>query len=156
MLVSSVSGNDRVNMQALRAEHSSIMAMASRLGGIAGNVKTRGDAHDARTLIGSIDNLLHAHLAEEDDNLYPALMAAGDEAARRLAADAFEEMGGIVGAWVHYRDHWTLEAILDQAARFAAATGGVMGALSLRLEMENDVLYPAMERLTDAAERSAA
>ncbi len=31
-----------------------------------------------------------------------------------------------------------------------------MGALSLRLEMENDVLYPAMERLAGAAERAAA
>ncbi|WP_284222612.1 hemerythrin domain-containing protein [Brevundimonas denitrificans] len=143
-------------MQALRAEHRSIMAMASRLGGLAGNVKTRADAHDARTLVVAIDHLLHAHLAEEDDNLYPALMAAGDEAARRLGAEAFEEMGGIVGAWIHYRDHWTPEAILDQAGRFAAATGGVMGALSLRLEMENDVLYPAMERLMGADERAAA
>lgn len=145
-----------MDMQALRAEHSAIMALASRLGGIAGNVKTRGDAHDVRALIGSIDNLLQAHLVEEDDNLFPALMSTGDEAARRLAADASEEMGGVVGAWTHYRDHWTLEAILGQAGRFAVATRAVMGALSLRLEMENDVLYPAMERLLGAAKRSAA
>lgn len=145
-----------MDMQALRAEHSSIMALASRLGGIAGNVKTRGDAHDARALIGSIDSLLQAHLTEEDDNLYPALMAAAGEDVRRLGAEAFEAMGGIVGAWTNYCDHWSLEAILAKPGRFAAATDGVMGALSLRIEMENDVLYPAMERLTGLAERSAA
>ena len=145
-----------MDTHALRMEHSSIMALASRLGGVAGDVKTRGDAHDARALIGSIDNLLRAHLAEEDDNLYPALMAARDEETRQLGAAAFEAMGGIVGAWTNYRDHWTLEAILVDVRRFAAATEGVMGALSLRIEMENDVLYPAMERLTDAAGRAAA
>lgn len=145
-----------MDTRVLRDEHSSIMALASRLGGIAGNVKTRGDAHDARALIGSIDSLLKAHLTEEDENLYPALMAAADEDVRRLGAEAFEAMGGIVGAWANYCDHWSVEAILAEPGRFAAATDGVMGALSLRIEMENDVLYPAMERLMGPAERSAA
>ena len=145
-----------MDTQALRAEHSSIMALASRLGGFAGDVKTRGDAHDARALILTIDGTLQGHLAEEDAELYPALMAAPDAETRTLGASAFEEMGGIVGAWASYRDHWSLEAILGDAGRFAAATEGVMGALSLRIEMENDVLYPAMERLTVAAGRAAA
>ena len=103
-----------------------------------------------------IDDLLQGHLAEEDERLYPALMAAGDEDTRRLGADASEAMGGIVGAWISYRDQWTLEAILADAGCFTAATRGLMGALALRIEMENDVLYPAMERLMAATERSAA
>ncbi|TAJ67477.1 hemerythrin domain-containing protein [Brevundimonas sp.] len=145
-----------MNISALRLEHSAIMAQASRLVGVAGAVKTRGDAHDAVALIQSLDVLLRNHLAEEDDHLYPALMAAGDEDTRRLGADAFEAMGGIVGAWANYRDHWTLEAILGEAGRFGAATEGVIGALALRIEMENGILYPAMERLTGGSERAAA
>jgi len=145
-----------MDIEALRREHSAIMARASRLGGVAGVVKTRGDAHDAVALIRSLDLLLRDHLAEEDDHLYPALMAAGDEDTRRLGADAFDAMGGIVGAWTSYRDHWTLEAILGETGRFGAATEGVIGALGLRIEMENEILYPAMERLTGASGRAAA
>ncbi len=145
-----------MDTQALRDEHASIMARASRLGGLADDVKTRGDAHEAYGLIASIDALLHSHLTEEDGRLYPALMTAPDEATRELGATAFEAMGGIVGAWTDYVGHWTVDAILGDARRFAAATRGVMGALSLRIEMENDVLYPAMERLNAAVGRTAA
>jgi len=144
-----------VNTQPLVEEHNSLMVLASLLGGVACAIKTRSDAQEARVLIQSIDALLQHHLAQEDENLYPALMVAGDEETRRLGADASEAMGGIVGAWTNYRDHWTLEAILGQAGRFAAATEGLMGALALRIEMENDVLYPAMERLNAAACRTA-
>lgn len=143
-------------MRALREEHRLIVALASRLGGTAGDIKTRGDAHDAYALIQSIDDLLRGHLAEEDENLYPAFLASEDEDMRWIGADAAEGMGGIVGAWVNYRDRWTIDAILREADRFAATTEGVLGALSLRIEMENDVLYPAAERLPDTTERSAA
>lgn len=137
-----------MDTQALRLEHSSIIGLASRLGGVAGDVKTRGDAHDARALILTIDDMLQGHLAEEDAELYPALMAAPDAETRTLGISAFEEMGCVVGAWVNYRDHWTLDAILGDPRRFAGTTKGVIGALSLRIEMENDILYPAMDRLT--------
>lgn len=145
-----------MDTQALRDEHRSIMTMASRLGGIAGDIKTRGDAFDACTLIRTIDDLLGGHLAVEDENLYPALMAAEDEETRLLGADAFEEMGGIVGAWVNYRDHWTADVILAEPGRFAVSTSGLISALSLRIEMENDLLYPAMERLSGAGNCAAA
>lgn len=145
-----------MDTQALRAEHAAIMVLASRLGGAAGDVKTRGDAHDAHGLIAAINGLLEGHLAEEDNHLYPALMAADDAPTRELGAAAYEAMGGLVGAWTGYRDGWTIEAILGDVRRFAAATHGVIGALSLRIEMENDVLYPAMDRVTGAVGRSAA
>ena len=145
-----------MDTQALRLEHSSIMSLASRLGGVAGAVKTRGDAHDARALILTMDDKLQGHLAEEDAELYPALMAAPDAETRTLGASAFEEMGGIVGSWVNYRDHWTPDAILGDPRRFAATTEGVIGALSLRIEMENDILYSAMDRLTAGRRLAAA
>ena len=145
-----------MNTQALVEEHKSIMALASLLGGVASAIKSRSDSQEARALIQSIDALLRDHLAQEDEDLYPALMAAEDEETRRLGADASEAMGGIVGAWNNYRDHWTLEVILGQARRFAAATEALVGALALRIEMENEVLYPAMERLNAAAGRAAA
>ena len=141
---------------ALRAEHSAIMGLASRLGGIAGAARTRDDAHDARAAILAIDALLQRHLAEEDADLYPALTDAPDAQTRLLGAAAYAEMGGIAGAWANYRDHWTVEVMLCHPGRFAAATEGFIGALSLRIAMENDVLYLAIDRLTGARRRSAA
>lgn len=145
-----------MDTQKLRREHRSIMGLASRLGGVASDIKTRGDAHDVRVLIQVIDEHLQDHLAAEDSILYPALIDAGDADTRTLGVRAFEEMGGIVGVWTDYCDRWTVEAVLKDAPRFAAATRSVLGALSLRMEMENDILYPAMDRLTAGAARAAA
>jgi hypothetical protein len=140
----------------LRAEHGVILRLVSQLGGRSRDVKSREDADHARLLIGVIDLLLNDHLAHEDAELYPALSHAPDPETRALGASASEEMGGLAGAWINYRDHWTRETILAHARRFGAATDGFIRALSLRIEMENDILYPAMDRLSDAQERSAA
>ena len=137
-----------MDTRALRLEHSSIMDLASRLGGVVGDIRTRGDAHDARQLIEQIDGLLQGHLRVEDAELYPALIGTEDSSVRELGARALEEMGGIIGAWLEYRDQWTVEAILADVRPFDVGTRGLLGALSLRIEMENDVLYPAMDRLT--------
>lgn len=142
--------------QALRNEHTAVLALVSRLGGLAHGVRLRDDAEGARALILDIDGLLSDHLAREDAFLYPALAASTDPATRALAADCSSEMGGLIGAWRGYRDHWTVAAILGDARRFAAVTHDFIGALALRIEMENDVLYPAMDRLTAGSGRVVA
>lgn len=119
-------------------------------------MKRRDDAERARALILDIDHLLRGHLAREDADLYPAMMGAADPRTRALGTSAAGEMGGLLGVWTDYRDHWTVATILGGTRRFAAVTGGVIGALSLRIEMENDVLYPAMDRPDGGAARDAA
>lgn len=139
-------------------QHRSIIDKASVLGGLCRHVKTRSDAEAARRLIDEVDVELVAHLTIEDAELYPLLMDAQDEGLRLLGAEAFEGVGGLLEVWVRFRDHWTVTAMLADPRRFAVAAGGVLGALSVRVEMEEDSLYPAADavarrggRVDDAA-----
>ena len=131
----------------LRDEHRAITDGVSRLGGLVLDIRTRGDAHDARAAILSIDAVLHRHLQFEDRELYPALMAAGDPAIRELGGKARENMGGVIDVWSDYRDRWMVEAILGDRRRFIDARPVWSAPFSLRMEMENDQLYPALDAL---------
>lgn len=142
----------------LRSEHDRILRQASTLAGLARTRMTRDVANDATAAISGLDILLVEHLEAEDGWMYPPLISSADEDVRRIASDCFEDMGGILGAWIAYRDQWSIEAILASPAVFARATDGVIGALALRVERENTELYPLVDRMVPIgldAERAA-
>lgn len=142
----------------LRREHALILDQASVLSGLASSRMTRDIAVQTHERIAAIDRLLVDHLTREDTWLYPSLMAADDHDVRLTAGGCFEDMGGILGAWVSYRDHWSAANMLAGPERFRTATDGVIGALAIRIERENRELYPLMDDLvaaTDAAPRAA-
>lgn len=136
-----------MDTRTLRAQHRVIILQATALNGLAGGIKTRDDAFQACKAVQAIDRLLVRHLTIEDEWLYPGLMAASDPVLQQQATEAFEDMGGILQAWVQYRDAWTGDRIFNEPSRFAAATRGIVGALALRVEREDDTLYPAMDGL---------
>lgn len=135
----------------LRSEHDRILRQASILAGLAGPRMTRDVATEARAAICGLDRLLVEHLQQEDGWMYPLLMASPDDEIRRVAAECVEDMGGILGAWIAYRDQWSIDAILAAPGRFAMATDGIMGALALRVERENTELYPLVDRISPIA-----
>jgi hypothetical protein len=131
----------------LSSQHALIMEQSRRLSALVADVGSRGDAMVVRRLMEAIDGLLVEHLSIEDGHLYPALINAGDPEMRDTALSAFEDMGGLCAVWAHYRDHWTTDRILSDPRRFHTATDDIVGALSLRVAMEESVLYPAFEAL---------
>ncbi len=139
----------------LRREHARILKKASLLNGLAGSRMTADVAQQSRAVILGIDQLLVDHLTKEDEGLYPTLMLAADPVVREAAQTCFEDMGGILGAWIAYRQHWTVPAIAADPQRFQAASGGVIGALAMRVERENQELYPMMDALSQTADRGA-
>jgi len=134
-----------MDIEALIAQHHFIIDKISVLGGVCGDIKTRADANEARQLIDEIDPELVAHLAIEDAELYPLLLNSPDAGLRTIGVEALHGIGIILAVWVRFRDHWTADVMLADTGRFAAATMAVMGALSVRIEMEQDSLYPAAE-----------
>lgn len=136
-----------MDTRTLRAQHRVIIRQATALNGLAGVIKTRDDASQACHAIQAIDRLLVRHLTIEDEWLYPGLMSADDPGVQKQAAEAFEDMGGILQAWLQYRDGWSVDRVFADPERFAAATRGIVGALALRVEREDDTLYPAMDGL---------
>lgn len=145
-----------VDTRQLSQQHQQLLRLARELAGCAADLRSRGDAMTVRRVIDDIDSLLVEHLTLEDNGLYPALTAAADPALRLVAEAAVEDMGGLCGFWAWYRDHWTLTAVLADAARFQAATEDIVGALSLRIEMEETTLYPAFDALNGVRASDAA
>lgn len=125
----------------LREEHARILRQASLLAGLARGRMTADVAAQARRVVSGIDGILMSHLECEDDWLYPTLAASEEPDVRAVAAQCVEDMGAILGAWTAYRDRWTEASILADPARFQSATEGIVGALAIRIEMENTRLY---------------
>ena len=149
-----------MDIRTLKAQHRVLLDRASELAGLSARVRVRDDAFVADHVIEGMHALLVQHLQFEDEWLYPTLMQASGDQLRDFAADSFEEMGGILGAWLAYRKEWSAETIHAHPGRFATATRGIVEALALRVEREEDHLYPAMEcllsKLTEAVPTSAA
>jgi hypothetical protein len=130
----------------LTREHRDLVARAAALVGLAESVKTGPDADEALGLISALDRRLVDHLEAEDREVYPLLMADPDPQVRTLAAAAFEDVGSLVGAWSHFAGYWTRPLILSDPRRFAETAGCILQALMLRVELEEDILYPAARR----------
>lgn len=149
-----------MNIRTLKAQHRILLDKASALAGLATRVRVPDDALEADHIIGGMNALLVRHLQIEDQWLYPTLMKADEQTLREFATESFEEMGGILGAWLAYRREWSANTIHAHPERFAMATRGIVEALALRVEREEDHLYPAMEsllaNLTGAGGTSAA
>lgn len=136
-----------MNIRTLKAQHHVLLEKASELAGLATRLRVPDDALEADQIIGGMHALLVRHLQIEDEWLYPTLMKADEETMRSFAADSFEEMGGVLGAWLAYRREWSAGTIHAHPERFAMATRGIVEALALRVEREEDHLYPAMDSL---------
>lgn len=136
-----------MNIRTLKAQHRILLDQASELAGLATRVRVPEDALEADHVIGGMHALLVRHLQIEDQWLYPTLMKADEQAMREYATESFEEMGGILGAWLAYRREWSADTIHAHPERFAMATRGIVEALALRVEREEDHLYPAMDSL---------
>lgn len=139
-----------MDTQRLRREHASLLRSASQLTGLAATLKTRTDAVECRAVVDGMNTQMVSHLTVEDDQVYPALMSSPDLSLQTLAREAFAEMGVIHGGWTAYRDLWTVDRIVQDKSAFSTATAALMKALSLRIAMENEILYPALERVTAA------
>lgn len=130
----------------LTREHRDLVARAAALVGLAEGVKTGPDVDEALALISALDQRLVEHLEAEDREVYPLLMADPDPQVRTLAVAAFEDVGSLIGAWTHFVEHWTRPTILSDTRRFAETAGCILQALMLRVQLEEDVLYPAARR----------
>lgn len=135
-----------MDFRKLHGQHQAIIRLASDLIGLAGKLRTREDAMEARALLERLDRVLGAHLELEDRSVMPMLTGSDDPATRALALDCVEEMGGIAQVWAGHLAMWNVPAIQDAPARFASATHNLMEAVAHRVEREERELYPLAQR----------
>lgn len=136
-----------MDTDAYRAEHRRILRQAADLRGQSQDVRTAGDAAEARAMIVRLDRLIRQHLAREDTQFYPHVQARGDARMRAMADAAVADMGGLAGAWTAFVVANGPDDILQNPSRFKSGCASVLGALAARIEEEEERLYPMAESL---------
>lgn len=132
----------------LRCDHRVLLSRAADLAGMALAVRTARDADRAVAAITELDVLIVAHLEAEDVDVYGVLMASQDAELSARATTAYDDVGGLVGAWSQFAQYWTSAQILERPDAFARAADCVLNALILRIRFEEETVYPAAESAT--------
>ena len=123
----------------LIGEHAEIAARAARLGA----ATVDSNAETIRAALETLADALIDHLATEDREIHPQLMAARDGGVRASAAAARARYETLASDWVALIDAWQLPRIAADQAGFAAAATALIERLYDRIREEDDLLYPA-------------
>ena len=128
-----------MDMEELRRQHADVMAIAAQLGAAVADDRT---PQSVGALRWRLARRLLAHLAIEDDHLYPAMLQLDDASARATAKRFQTELGALSAAFTHYMAAWTDLQIAEEWPRFCAETRIILAALAKRVAQENTKLYP--------------
>lgn len=135
-------------MRRLRAEHVAIVTLSRfMMGMVTSPIPPRPT--ELASVRGMLSETLVRHLKCEDWALYPRLKARGDPELSRMANEFVDEMGHIAAQYTAYDARWTPEMVEAYWPDFCEETIGILEALGMRIEREDDELYPAAEALID-------
>ncbi|WP_374526208.1 hemerythrin domain-containing protein [Sphingopyxis sp.] len=133
-------------IERLRAEHAALVTLSGFLMEmVAAPYPPR--ATELASVRGMLRDTLTRHLKCEDWALYPTLQAKGDPDLSRLAHQFVDEMGHIASDFAAYDARWTMAAVESDWAGFCTETTGILDALAMRIEREEQDLYPVAERV---------
>jgi len=128
-------------------QHDELLVLANELAATLDAAQLAENATRARSILNKLAGKLLLHLGAEDQFLYPHLLASGDAETKQIAQQFVDEMGGISQAFVAYNNKWKASAnIQADATSFISETKVIYAALAERIEKENTVLYPLMDR----------
>jgi hemerythrin-like domain-containing protein len=127
----------------LRNQHDAALCMADRLLDLVADYRCEADALPIALQLNKLVGLLRVHLAQEDVQLYPRLLASGDRDIAKLALSYVSEMGGLAHELEQFIRRWSSSAVIAaDFADFAEAAQELVLQLSFRIERENRYLYP--------------
>ena len=146
-----------VNTEILRQQHDAALVMADRLIDLIDNYDPRSAAIPILMQLNRLLGLLRVHLAHEDFELYPRLMASPDPHIARTANAYIAEMGGLAIDLECFVRHWSCAAsIAGNIEEFREGVHELVLALAVRIERENRYLYPLAESHRQIPHRNAA
>jgi hemerythrin-like domain-containing protein len=125
-------------------EHAAILEMFSQLE----TALAADRPQDVVALRWKMNRVLNAHLALEDQLVYPVLAACPNGETAALAKRMMSEIGDLAAKWRDYITLWTTGDIRARPDDFRAHTAAVRAALHERIEREERDLFP---RLTSAS-----
>ena len=128
----------------LRTEHDVLLALADEI--------ERAAAGDEPFCLSPLiilwerfNQLLDIHLLREDGVLYPAILEGTDPEAARIALCFQRELGSLEGHADAFAQKWTEGAVRRNWKAFSTEIGSFLAELRVRIERENEELYPLLE-----------
>ena len=136
----------------LSNQHDAALGMADRLIELIDDYRCEEDALPIAVQFSKLVGLLCVHLAQEDVQLYPKLVASDDGKTAKLALAFVAEMGGLALELELLARRWSSSAVIaGDFAEFAEATRELILQLAVRIERENRYLYPLARSVEEAA-----
>lgn len=130
----------------LRDQHGAAMAMAQRLLELIEDYRPGAASDPILVQLNRLYSILRVHLAQEDIELYPALLASPDPMVARTARKFVDDLGGLAVDLEWFARHWSSAAsILADFAEFRQAANELVLRLAVRIDLENRLLYPLAE-----------
>ena len=130
----------------LRSQHDDVLAMADRLLQLVDHYDRRKAAIPIVMQLNRLLGLLRVHLAHEEIQLYPTLIASSDAEVVRTGQRHVDEMRGLAGDFESFARRWPCsDSIGGNLEEFRQAVRHLLLALAVRIERENLYLYPLAE-----------
>lgn len=132
----------------LRQQHDLATIMTDHLRDLVRRHRPGDNAIAITTQLARLLSMLRSHLAEEDEYLYPVLIAAEDRTAAALAERYQAEMGSLAWEAEEFMQRWSSSPVIAlNFAGFRIALDQLLGALATRIECENATLYAVADAL---------
>ncbi len=140
-------------IEGLCAEHRALEAQAAQLLAIVSAEVP--DAAAVAVMRWQMAQTLRDHCDREDRLVYDRLLSSGDAVATDIAWSYRQEHGMLGPAFASYMNAWPVGRISSEWAWFRAETRILLADLAERIEREEQILYPHVERII-ARQREAA
>ena len=135
-----------IKIDHLRSQHDDALAMAERLLDLVDQFDRRSAAIPVLMQLNRLLGLLRVHLALEEVQLSPLLMASPDSKVARTARRHADERDQLAIDLECFARSWPgAESIAANFDRFRDAAHQLVLALAVRIERENLYLYPLAE-----------
>lgn len=126
--------------EALVGEHEALAMLIATLRAELRAARPRPDR--AFRTLKRLAKALAAHLAHEDREVYPELIASADPATSAIAQQFTRSFGALAEDWVAHLARWPTPPTAADWSEFARETLGMTARLKTRIAEENAVLYP--------------
>jgi hemerythrin-like domain-containing protein len=135
-----------IKIEILRCQHETALALAHRLLELVEDHQPGASTYPILMQFNRLFGIMRVHLAHEDVELYPMLMASMDPRAAHTAQLYVDEMGDLAGNLEGFARHWSCSAsIASRFDEFREAVHELILALAIRIEREDQYLYPLVE-----------
>lgn len=141
-----------LSFEDLLRDHSAIFAAVRR---IVQEMEGAGGASELAASLKHLDSLLSPHLAIEDGQIYPLLLAGEDAGQRIMAEEAINAYATLAADWSDFAAVWDAPAIAADRAGFVAQLQTLLETLQNRVRAENEILYPMALRAAHIRLRAA-